>query len=49
MLFNVQGQCYEVLSGPYGAVYNVVRDAGDKSAIKEQSSLIVSFGAKVKF
>jgi hypothetical protein len=26
-----------------------VRDAGDRGAIKEQSALIVSFGAKVKF
>jgi hypothetical protein len=45
----MQGQCYEVLSGPYGTAYNVVRDAGDRGAIKGQSALIVSFGAKVKF
>jgi hypothetical protein len=43
------GPRYEVLSGPYGAAYNAVRDAGDRVAIKEQSALIVSFGAKVKF
>jgi hypothetical protein len=38
----MQGQCYEVLSGPYGAAYNAVRDSGDRGAIKEQSALIVS-------
>jgi hypothetical protein len=39
MLFDMQGQCYEVLSGPYGAAYNAVRDAGDRVKINERSDL----------